>query len=84
MDLRTAFEPEAVTSVVGAGGKKSTLYALAAELNRAVVTATVRIPPFEDRVERLELTETPAATVPDNERWPLGVVPGSVAPFHKY
>ena len=76
MDLRTAFEPEAVTSVVGAGGKKSTLYALAAKLNRAVVTATVRIPPFEDRVERLELTETPAGTVPDNERWPLGVVPG--------
>jgi probable selenium-dependent hydroxylase accessory protein YqeC len=76
MDLRTAFEPEDVTAVAGAGGKKSTLYALAAELDRAVVTATVRIPPFEDRVERLEVTETPAETVSDNERWPLGVVSG--------
>lgn len=76
MDLRTAFKPEDITAVVGAGGKKSTLYALAAELHRAVVTATVRIPPFEDRVERLEVTETPAQTVSENEHWPLGVVPG--------
>ena len=76
MDLRTAFEPGDVTAVVGAGGKKSTLYALAAELDRAVVTATVRIPPFEDRVERLDVTETPAETVSSNDRWPLGVVPG--------
>lgn len=76
MDLRTALEPGDVTAVVGAGGKKSTLYALAAELNRAVVTATVRIPPFEDRVERLGLTEMPAQTVSNNQRWPLGIVPG--------
>ncbi|MCQ4332771.1 putative selenium-dependent hydroxylase accessory protein YqeC [Natronomonas sp. F2-12] len=76
MDLRTAFEPTGVTAVVGAGGKKSTLYALAAELERAVLTATVRIPPFEDRVERLEVTEDPIGTVRGNGTWPLGVVPG--------
>lgn len=76
MDLRAAFEPDGVTAVVGAGGKKSTLYALAGELDRAVLTATVRIPPFEDRVERLELTENPVRAVSNNERWPLGVVAG--------
>jgi ABC-type hemin transport system ATPase subunit len=53
MGLRTAFDPGDVTAVVGAGGKKSTLYALAGELTRPVLTATVRIPPFEDRIERV-------------------------------
>ena len=76
MDLRTAFEPDGVTAVVGAGGKKSTLYAMAAELDRAVLTATVRIPPFENRVDRLAITDDPIGTVSENERWPLGVVPG--------
>jgi probable selenium-dependent hydroxylase accessory protein YqeC len=76
MDLRAAFGPDEVTAVVGAGGKKSTLYALATELQRAVVTATVRIPPFESRVERLELTEDPVDTVAENDVWPIGVVPG--------
>lgn len=76
MDLRTAFEPEGVTAVVGAGGKKSTLYALAEELGRTVLTATVRIPPFEDRVGRLVMTDNPIAAVTNNDTWPLGVVPG--------
>lgn len=76
MDLRTAFEPEGVTAVVGAGGKKSTLYALAEELGRAVLTATVRIPPFEDRVGRLVMTDDPISAVTNNDTWPLGVVPG--------
>jgi probable selenium-dependent hydroxylase accessory protein YqeC len=84
MDLRTAFEPGDVTAVVGAGGKKSTLYALAAELERAVVTATVRIPPFGDRVERLEVTGEPVGTVSGNEAWPLGVVPGRDADRDRY
>ena len=76
MDLRAAFDPGGVTAVVGAGGKKSTLYALAAELGRAVVTATVRIPPFESRVERLEVTDDPVGTVAGNDVWPIGIVPG--------
>lgn len=76
MDLRSAFDPGGVTAVVGAGGKKSTLYALAAELERAVLTATVRIPPFEAHVERLEVTNEPAAVVSHNETWPLGIVAG--------
>ena len=59
MDLREAFAAEGVVAVVGAGGKKSTLYALAADLGRAVLTATVRIPPFEGHVERLLVTDEP-------------------------
>ena len=65
-------------AVVGAGGKKSTLYALAAGLGRAVLTATVRIPPFEGHVGRLVVTERPGDAVAgaDEGDWPLGVVPG--------
>jgi hypothetical protein len=39
-----------LTCVVGAGGKKTTLYTLADRLDRAVVTATVRIPIFDAEV----------------------------------
>lgn len=76
MDLGEAFAAEGVVAVVGAGGKKSTLYALAADLERAVLTATVRIPPFEGHVDRLAVTEDPVTVVEANEPWPLGVVPG--------
>lgn len=65
-----------VVSVVGAGGKKTTLYALADRLDRAVVTATVRIPPFEDTVASLEVTDDPVSVVSAAEEWPLGVVAG--------
>ncbi|MGM0717247.1 MAG: selenium cofactor biosynthesis protein YqeC, partial [Halobacteriota archaeon] len=75
MDLRDAFDPRGVVSIVGAGGKKSTLYALASALEFAIVTATVRIPFFDDRVERLEVTTEPGRLIRTNERWPLGVVP---------
>lgn len=67
MDLRSAFEPEGAVAVVGAGGKKSTLYALAAELERAVLTATVRIPPFEDHVARLVVADDPVAAVDERQ-----------------
>jgi probable selenium-dependent hydroxylase accessory protein YqeC len=84
MTLRDAFEPSGVVSIVGAGGKKSTLYALASELERAVVTATVRIPFFDDRVERLVVTDDPARTVRANDAWPLGVVPGRDGDRERY
>ncbi|UTF52025.1 selenium cofactor biosynthesis protein YqeC [Natronosalvus rutilus] len=48
-----------VTAVVGAGGKKSTLYTLADRLERAVLTATVRIPIFDERVADVVLTPDP-------------------------
>jgi probable selenium-dependent hydroxylase accessory protein YqeC len=63
--------------VVGAGGKKSTLYALADRLDRAVVTATVRIPIFDDRVATVRVTERPvdAVRAAGPDEWPLGLVP---------
>ncbi len=64
-------------AVVGAGGKKTTLYALAERLPRAVVTATVRIPIFDHAVASVETTRDPVdavATAPD-DAFPIGVVP---------
>lgn len=67
-----------LTCVVGAGGKKTTLYALADRLDRAVVTATVRIPIFDPHVATVTITDDPAAAVQaaDPEDFPLGLVPG--------
>ncbi len=75
MDLRDAFGPGQVVSVVGAGGKKSTLYALANSLDRAVVTATVRIPLFDEEVAELRVTDNPQKAIEEANAWPLGVVP---------
>ena len=63
------------TCVVGAGGKKTTMAALAARLDRAVVTATVRIPVFDPWVEHVVVTDDPVSAVESAEEWPLGVVP---------
>lgn len=60
-------------AVVGAGGKRSTIYEPATHLDRAVVTATVRIPIFDAEVARVVATD-PAETVAANTEWPMGVV----------
>lgn len=75
MDLVAALAVEGVVAVVGAGGKKSTIYELAARLDRAVVTATVRIPIFDAEVARVVVTDEPAESIATNTEWPLGVVP---------
>ena len=78
MRLETALEATGgLVSVVGAGGKKSTLYTLASRLERAVVTATVRIPIFDEYVSTVELTEDPVTAVQAaaDDDWPLGLVP---------
>ena len=74
-------------AVVGAGGKKTTLYRLGSALDRAVVTATVRIPIFDDHVARVVVTadpvsalastanETADGTTERTDEWPLGLVP---------
>ncbi|ELK55070.1 selenium cofactor biosynthesis protein YqeC [Haloferax volcanii] len=64
-----------VVCVVGAGGKKSTLYALARRLGRAVVTATVRIPIFDQHVADVVVTDRPVAALEKATDWPVGVVP---------
>ncbi|MFC5367553.1 selenium cofactor biosynthesis protein YqeC [Salinirubrum litoreum] len=54
---------EGTTCVVGAGGKKTTLRTLADRLDHAVVTATVRIPIFDDWVEDVVVTDDPRSVV---------------------
>ncbi|WP_436901398.1 selenium cofactor biosynthesis protein YqeC [Halovenus halobia] len=78
MRLETALEAtDGLVSVVGAGGKKSTLYTLASRLDRAVVTATVRIPIFDEHVRSVRVTQNPVAAVraAADDDWPLGIVP---------
>ncbi|WP_129116398.1 selenium cofactor biosynthesis protein YqeC [Halegenticoccus tardaugens] len=75
MDLVEALAADGLVCVVGAGGKKSTLYALAPRIDRAVVTATVRIPIFDPHVARVVVTGDPIAAAERADRWPLGVVP---------
>jgi probable selenium-dependent hydroxylase accessory protein YqeC len=79
-----AADEEQCVAVVGAGGKKTTLYLLGSLLDRAVVTATVRIPIFDDQVARVVVTDDPIAALGDvdtdtdtdtEDRWPLGLVP---------
>jgi probable selenium-dependent hydroxylase accessory protein YqeC len=79
MQLTEALAAEGIVCVVGAGGKKTAMAALAAGSERATLTATVRIPKaFAEREEvaRLVLTDDPAAAIRENDTWPLEVVPG--------
>ncbi|AEH35498.1 selenium cofactor biosynthesis protein YqeC [Halopiger xanaduensis] len=71
------FDPTAAVAVVGAGGKKTTLYTLAEQLERAVVTASVRIPIFDSAVSRVAVTESPLEALRSAEPadFPLGLVP---------
>ena len=76
---------EGTTCLVGAGGKKTTLYALAARLDRAILTATVRIPIFDRQVATVRTAADPVAELAaireeDHDRdgdaaFPLGLVP---------
>ena len=66
---------DGTTCLVGAGGKKTTMATLASRLEAAVVTATVRIPIFDDWVAEVVVTEDPVAAVDDATEWPVGVVP---------
>lgn len=75
MSIVEALSASGVVPVVGAGGKKTTMYALADRLDRAVVTATVRIPIFDERVARVAVTDDPAGAVESTDAWPIGVVP---------
>ncbi|MFC4550295.1 MULTISPECIES: selenium cofactor biosynthesis protein YqeC [Halorussus] len=76
-DLADALDARELTCMVGAGGKKTTLYALADRLSRAVVTATVRIPIFDGEVADLAVTDEPVSALSDADAdsWPLGLVP---------
>ncbi|WP_336325898.1 selenium cofactor biosynthesis protein YqeC [Halovenus sp. HT40] len=80
MDLLDALDARSgLVCVVGAGGKKTALYTLAdraAEAGlRSVVTATVRIPIFDEQVSNVVTTEDPVAALAATDEYPLGVVP---------
>lgn len=76
MDLLTALRAEGrLSCFVGAGGKKTTMYTLADRLDQAVVTATVRIPIFDDEVADVRVTTAPEAAIRESQHWPLGLVP---------
>lgn len=64
-----------VLCVVGAGGRKTTLYTLASRIPRAVITATVRIPVFDRQVRAVHVTDDPISAVRETADWPVGVVP---------
>lgn len=75
MELLEALSARGLVCAVGAGGKKTSIYTLANRLDRAIVTATVRIPIFDDRVARVAVTDDPVRAVDANTDWPLGLVP---------
>jgi probable selenium-dependent hydroxylase accessory protein YqeC len=83
-DLVEALAGRGLVAVVGAGGKKTTLWRLAERHDRAVVTAATRIPAFGERVVDLVEIDDPVAAVEDaldreaagEWPWPLGLVPG--------
>jgi len=80
MNICEALRAESgVVAVVGAGGKKTTLYTLATRASKsdrqAVVTATVRIPIFDRHVEEVVVTDDPVAALEQAAAWPVGVVP---------
>jgi probable selenium-dependent hydroxylase accessory protein YqeC len=83
--LTDALAAEGLVCVVGAGGKKTAMAALAARTERPTLTATTRIPrAFADRavVGRLVVTDDPTGAVraADDDDWPLEVVPGGTDP----
>ena len=76
MSLVSALQARSgVTCVVGAGGKKSAMYALAERLPEAILTATVRIPIFDAEVERVVVTDSPVDAAMTYTERPLGLVP---------
>ena len=74
-ELASALQADGLVCLVGAGGKKTTLYALAEQADRAIVTATVRIPIFDPHVAEVAVSEDPIGELMLRETWPLGLVP---------
>lgn len=76
LDITEALEVTGnLVCMVGAGGKKTTIYHLANRLSRAVVTSTVRIPIFDRQVAEVIVTEDPVPVLEGGTEWPVGLVP---------
>jgi probable selenium-dependent hydroxylase accessory protein YqeC len=67
-----------LTALVGAGGLERTLFALAADVDRALVTATAPLSDLDDRVATVVASDSPlpALRAAGSDDWPLGVVAG--------
>lgn len=72
MDPVDALAPRrGITCTAGTGGTETTVAALASRLGRAVVTATVRIPILDDRIDSVLVTGrwvSRVAARPSNEQ----------------
>lgn len=76
MDIVAALHADrGVTCFVGAGGKKTTMYHLAEQLDRAILTNTVRIPIFDTEVEAVYSTDNPVKVIERTDERPIGIVP---------
>jgi len=78
MSLVETIEPaDGLVSVVGAGGKTTTVYALAARTANAVVTSTVRMPILDRAVATVAVTTEPLdrLAAADPASFPLGLIP---------
>lgn len=76
MDVVEALDAgSGITCFVGAGGKKTTMETVAGRIERGVITATVRIPIFDEWVGDVLVTDDPVSAVSTADSWPLGVVP---------
>lgn len=77
----TTVSRDTMLAAVGAGGKKTLLYALAAELETAIVTSTVHIPEFRDAVDTLHVTADPVSTLAEyGDAGTVGFVPARAPP----
>lgn len=70
----------AVVAAVGAGGKKSLLFSLAAAVEYAIVTSTVHIPEIDENVDALHVTDDPESVVHTATSGTIGVVRGRAPP----
>ncbi|GAA0659102.1 selenium cofactor biosynthesis protein YqeC [Salarchaeum japonicum] len=82
MEFRDALAADGVVVIVGAGGKKTTAFALADRIPRAVVTTTTRVPDLTERVSTFRVTDDPRAAIEAAADFPVGVVAGEYRPGH--
>lgn len=69
-----------IVAAVGAGGKKSLLFSLAAAVEYSILTSTVHIPEIDDEVDALHVTDDPKSVADAATRGTIGVVRGRAPP----
>ncbi|MEE6209871.1 selenium cofactor biosynthesis protein YqeC [Salarchaeum sp. III] len=82
MEFRDALAADGVVAIVGAGGKKTTAFALADRIPHAVVTTTTRVPDLTAHLSTFRMTDDPRAAIEAATDFPVGVVAGEYRPGH--